>query len=58
MVLNLTVIQINSIRMKICRNFTKKIGIKNFTDMDNINYLLTEKNKFIYLNKKKLHRNI
>lgn len=38
--------------MKICGNFTKKIGIKNFADMDNINYLLTEKNKFIYLNKK------
>lgn len=29
--------------MMICGNFTKKIGIKNFIDMDNINYLLTEK---------------
>lgn len=33
-------------------NSTKKTGIENWIEMNNIHYLLTKKNKFIYLNKK------
>ena len=51
-ILILIVTQINLIQIMTNGNSTKKTGIENWIGMNNIHYLLTKKNKFIYLNKK------